>query len=191
MMDEENKLLITEEMVEAIANMFKSNSKEDGDFAWGILKTRDKNNVESETNFNKIAKFLVKDEDKLFPTGKRIIIKVNNKILTLSDKYTVFKDVKVAIAALSRHLSKYLGTSLPNTYHHWKVREYIYYKSTCPTKNVFPYKNTYNPYHESQRSESYDPNFGEKEIKEYRKQQREKAKEEAKKTLPHSTKDNP
>lgn len=136
MNNEETKLVITDEMVTSFAGMIKSNDSGDTRLAVDILNNRDKTNEASEKNFKEISNHII-DNDKLFPTGTRYVITINNKILTLSGG-TIFHSVGNAKSSLSRHLTNYLGKSAKKFTLTNRERGTINGKSTKGSHNYDP-----------------------------------------------------
>jgi len=109
----EEKLAITQEMVDSFADMIKSKDSKDVKFAVDILELRDTNDSESEKHFQELAKLIISDE-KLFPTSNEWIIKIGDKRLELKNNRSSWGSKESAERALSAHLTEYLGKSIKN-----------------------------------------------------------------------------
>ncbi len=131
----EEKLIITQEMVDSFADMIKSKDSKDVKFAVDILELRDVDNIESEKHFNELAKLIISD-DKLFPTSNEWIIKIGNKRLELKNNRSSWGTKEAAERALSAHLTAYLGKSVKNItfsgYYNRNIHEQARWKSTSP-----------------------------------------------------------
>lgn len=181
---EEEKLIITEDMVNSFAEMFRGEDV-NVKFAYDILNLRDKDNKESEENFNKITNIIIFD-DKLFPTSnkKKWVLKMGDKRLILNKQKAVWDSESQARAALSRHLTDYMGQSgksAPGL--EWREREIIRWKTTPPgiVNNKNGYYSSVRP---SEPEYQYDPNF---DLKKFKREARDrKAKEMSEKVGYHA-----
>lgn len=105
----QDKNKITSEMVEAFREMILSPDKGDITLALDILDNRDKDDAESETNFNNISKQIISN-DQLFPSGGMWVVKAMGKAIVINNKM-VFSTKEAASRQLSTHLTNYIGIS--------------------------------------------------------------------------------
>lgn len=188
-MKEEQKMTITQDLVEGFANMIKSEDPGDSILALDILQNRDKNDPESEKHFQDLSKLICNEA--LFPLdySSGWVVKCNGKIMVLKSSYvgrSVFNNMDDAKRSLSAHLTKFIGKSKANSadytaeafyrgtspaqikaiqqenqkYHDWNVLHgYNQYKSN-------PHKQRHIPYAYSSQITNwkYDPNFDKKKF---------------------------
>lgn len=131
----EEKLVITQEMVDSFADMIVSKNAKDVKFAVDILELRDTTDVESEKHFRDLAKLII-SSDKLFPTSNEWIIKIGDKRLELKNNRSSWDSKSAAERALSAHLTAYLGKSVKNVtfsgYYDRNVQKQAMWKSLSP-----------------------------------------------------------
>lgn len=101
-------LIIEKEMVDNFANMILSPDSGNTNMAMEILNNRDKNNKESESQYNRLISLIIKNEE-LFPSSDIWVIKIEGKILNVRN-CLAFKTESEAKKWLSYHLTNKIGT---------------------------------------------------------------------------------
>jgi len=123
----QNIHVIDQEMVDVFKDMIMGGNDGDIKLALEILDNRDKTNVESESQYERLMDLIINDEV-LFPSHPLYYLKIKNKVLTVKGR-SVFNSEIEAKKFLSYHLTKMIGVE-----HSFKIIKNPYLKAI---KEVF------------------------------------------------------